>query len=69
FDMMRSEEGSLVIGDAETVAAKIRRWREVLGVNRFELHVSVGTLPHEKVLRSIDLLGTKVAPIVNETGD
>ena len=69
FDMMRSEEGSLVIGDAETVAAKIRRWREVLGVNRFELHISVGTLPHEKVLRSIELLGTKVAPIVNETGD
>lgn len=69
FDMMRSEEGSLVMGDAETVAAKIIRWREVLGVNRFEMHISVGTLPHEKVLRSIELLGTKVAPIVNEAGD
>lgn len=64
FEWMRSEEGSLVLGDPETVAAKILRWKEVLGVNRFELHVSVGTLPHEKVLRSIELLGTKVAPIV-----
>jgi hypothetical protein len=37
----------------------------LLGVNRFELHVSVGTLPHEQVLRSIELLGTEVVPIVN----
>jgi probable LLM family oxidoreductase len=65
FELMRAPEGSLVLGDVETVAAKILRWREVLGVDRFELHISVGTLPHEKVLRSIELLGTKVAPIVN----
>jgi probable LLM family oxidoreductase len=66
FDWMRSPEGSLVLGDPETVADKILRFKELLGVNRFELHISVGTLPHEKVLRSIELLGTKVAPIVNE---
>ena len=64
FDMMRGPEGSLVIGDPETVASKILRWKEVLGVSRFELHISVGTLPHEKVMRSIELLGTKVAPLV-----
>ena len=69
FEWMRSEEGSLVLGDVETVAAKILRWKEVLGVDRFELHVSVGTMPHDLVLRSIELLGTKVAPMVNqETG-
>jgi probable LLM family oxidoreductase len=66
FDWMRSPEGSLVLGDPATVAAKILRFKELLGVNRFELHISVGTLPHDKVLRSIELLGTKVAPIVNE---
>ncbi len=65
FDSMRSEEGSLVLGDVETVAAKILRWKQILGITRFELHISVGTMPHEKVLSSIDLLGTKVAPIVN----
>jgi len=67
FNWMRSPEGSLVLGDPETVAAKILRFKELLGVNRFELHVSVGTMPHDKVLRSIELLGTKVASIVNET--
>lgn len=64
FDLMRSPAGSLVLGDPETVAAKIIRWREVLGVNRFELHVSVGTLPHARVLNSIRLLGNEVAPLV-----
>lgn len=64
FDMMRQPEGSLVMGDPETVAAKILRWKEVLGVTRFELHISVGTLPHAKVRRSIELLGNKVAPLV-----
>ena len=64
YDMMRQPDGSLVVGDPQTVAAKIVRWKEVLGINRFELHVSVGTLPHEKVLRSIELLGTEVAPLV-----
>jgi probable LLM family oxidoreductase len=64
YDMMRQPEGSLVLGDPETVAAKILRWREVLGVTRFELHISVGTLAHEKVRRSIELLGNKVAPLV-----
>ena len=66
FDMMRGPEGSLVLGDPETVASKILRWKEVLGVSRFELHISVGTLPHEKVMRSIELLGTKVAPLVRD---
>jgi len=65
FDWLRSPEGSLVLGDPETVAAKILHFREVLGVNRFELHVSVGTLPHDQVLRSIEMLGVTVAPIVN----
>lgn len=69
FEMMRAPEGSLVLGDVETVAAKILRWREILGVTRFELHPSVGTVPHDKVLRAIELLGTKVGPIVNESGD
>jgi probable LLM family oxidoreductase len=64
YDAMRSRDGSLVVGDPETVASKILRWRDVLGVNRFELHVSVGTLPHHQVLRSIELLGTQVAPLI-----
>lgn len=61
FDAMRSPEGSLVLGDVDTVAAKIRYFREVLGIQRFMLHISVGTLPHDQVLAAIELLGTEVA--------
>ncbi|MGB7860902.1 MAG: LLM class flavin-dependent oxidoreductase [Acidimicrobiia bacterium] len=64
FDWMRSEEGSLVLGDPDTVARKILRWKDVLDIDRFELHVSVGTMPHETVKRSIELFGSKVGPIV-----
>lgn len=64
FDVMRGSNGSLVLGDPPAVAAKILRWREVLGIRRFMLHISVGTLPHEWVLRAIELLGTEVAPLV-----
>jgi probable LLM family oxidoreductase len=64
YDLMRGPDGSLVLGDAETVAAKIRRWKDVLGIDRFELHISVGSLPHEKVLRSIELLGTRVSQLI-----
>jgi alkanesulfonate monooxygenase SsuD/methylene tetrahydromethanopterin reductase-like flavin-dependent oxidoreductase (luciferase family) len=65
FDLMRGPEGSLVFGEVDAVAAKIIRMREVLGIERFMLHISVGTLPHDKVMRAIELFGTKVAPIVN----
>ena len=59
-----SPEGSLVFGGPEEVAEKIVRMRRVLGIERFMLHTSVGTMPHADVLRSIELLGTKVAPLV-----
>lgn len=64
FDALRSPQGSLVLGDPETVAQKINRYRDLLGIDRFMLHISVGTLPHEQVLRSIELLGTKVSTLV-----
>lgn len=64
FEMMRAPSGSLVLGDVETVAQKIRMLEDVLGIQRFMLHISVGTLPHDQVLRAIELLGTKVAPLV-----
>lgn len=64
YEAMRGPTGSLVLGDPETVADKISHLREVLGVERFMLHISVGTLPHAQVLNSIELLGNKVAPLV-----
>lgn len=65
YDAMRSPVGSLVVGDPATVATKILRMRQVLGIDRFMLHISVGTLPHAQVLRSIELLGTAVRELVD----
>lgn len=67
FDIMRSPEGSLVLGSPEEVAAKILRWREVLDIDRFMLHVSVGTMDHGAVLRSIELLATEVRGLVGHS--
>ncbi len=64
FDWMRGPEGSLVLGDPATVAAKIDRWREVLGITRFMLH-HAGRVDHADSLASIELLGTEVATRIN----
>lgn len=65
YDAARSLRGALYVGDPEYVAEKIILLRKNLGVTRFFLHVNVGTMPHRDVLRAIELLGTKVAPIVH----
>ena len=66
FDAARSLRGALYVGDPEFVAEKIILLRKNLGITRFFLHVNVGTMPHREVLRAIELLGTKVAPIVRK---
>ena len=59
YDWMAGPDGSLVVGDAATVATKIDRWREALGIDRFMLHnVGIG---HDAIMRSIRLLGTEVS--------
>jgi len=65
YDSARSLHGALYVGDSEYVAEKIILLHKNLGVTRFFLHVNVGTMPHREVLRAIELLGTKVAPIVH----
>ncbi|MBF6521936.1 LLM class flavin-dependent oxidoreductase [Nocardia farcinica] len=62
FDQLRAPAGSLVLGDPEQVTEKIAGIRDTLGLDRFMLHTSVGTLPPEKVRHTIELLGEKVAP-------
>lgn len=64
YDTARSLRGALYVGDPEYVAEKILLLRKNLGVTRFFLHVNVGTMPHRDIMRSIELLGTRVAPIV-----
>ena len=66
FDAARSLRGALYVGDPEYVAEKIVLLRRNLGVSRFFLHLNVGTMPHRELLRAIELLGTRVAPIVRK---
>lgn len=58
--------GSLYVGAAETVARKIARTVRALGLDRFEMKYSSGPLPHEALMRSIELYGTRVAPMVRD---
>lgn len=60
------ERGSLYVGSPETVAKKIAATVKALGVQRFELKYSAGTLSHAKMMTCIDLYGRKVAPMVRE---
>ena len=65
FDAVRGPTGALLIGDAEAVAEKILYVNEVLGgISRITFQMGVSTLPHEKMLRSIEILGTRVAHTV-----
>lgn len=66
FDSARSLEGALYVGDTETVAEKIIHLRKNVGITRFMLHVPVGSMPHDDVMKAIELLGKEVAPMVRE---
>lgn len=61
-----AEHGSLYVGSPETVARKIAKTAKALGISRFQLKYSAGPLPHEKLMRSIELYGRKVVPMVRE---
>jgi hypothetical protein len=59
--------GVRIIGDAEKVAEKILYVNEVLGgLSRVTSQMGVSALPHQKMLRSIELLGSRVAPNVRK---
>jgi probable LLM family oxidoreductase len=64
FDELRSPRGALVVGSPREVAEKILFQHEVFGHDRFMAQMSVGAMPHADVMRSIELMGTEVAPVV-----
>jgi probable LLM family oxidoreductase len=61
-----ADSGSIYVGSPETVAQKIAKTAKTLGLDRFDLKYSNGTLSHEKLMKSIELYGTVVAPRVRE---
>lgn len=69
FDAERSRRGALLVGNAQEVAEKILYEYGLFRNQRFLVQLSVGTMPHDKIMRAIELLGTEVAPLVRrETG-
>ena len=61
-----ADRGSLYVGAPETVARKIAATVKALGLSRFQLKYSAGPLPHDRLMRSIELYGRKVVPLVRD---
>ncbi len=66
FDATAGPTGALFVGSPETVATKIADVATTLGLSRFDLKYSAGTLPHELMMGSIERYGAEVAPRVRE---
>lgn len=66
FDQAIGPKGALLVGSPQQVVDKILYEHELFGHTRFMAQMSLGTMPHNKVLQAIELLGTRVAPEVNK---
>ena len=65
YDAESSFKGAIFAGSYEVIADRVRYLQSTLGATRLELQMDLSGVPQEQVLRSIELLGTKVAPLVN----
>ena len=66
FEAQRAPEGALLIGSAQEVIEKMLYEHELFGWDRFLLQLTVGPMPHAKVMHAIELYGTVVAPAVRK---
>jgi probable LLM family oxidoreductase len=67
FDAQLEPEGALLIGDPDTVAQKILRHSEALGgLSRVTFQMNAASLAHQKLMRSMELIGNRVIPAVHE---
>ena len=64
FEAERAPRGALLVGSAQEVIDKIMFEYELFHHDRFLMQMSVGTMPHAQIMRSIELFGTQVAPVV-----
>ncbi len=64
FEAMRSPAGALLVGNPQEVIDKILYEHELFRNERFLAQLTVGPMPHNKLMRAIELLGTEVAPVV-----
>jgi alkanesulfonate monooxygenase SsuD/methylene tetrahydromethanopterin reductase-like flavin-dependent oxidoreductase (luciferase family) len=66
YDEAATLRGANFVGSPQQVIEKILFQHEIFGHERFLVQFSVGPMPHEKIMRSIELFGTEVAPAVRE---
>ena len=66
FEAGASPEGAYFMGSPQQIIDKILMQHEWFHHARFGLQLSVGTLPHAKVMKAIELYGTVVKPAVNK---
>ena len=64
YDALRSPRGALAVGSPDEVAEKILFEHELFDHQRYIAQMSVGAVAHQDVMRSIELFGTRVAPVV-----
>lgn len=64
YEASSTLRGANFVGSPEEIIEKILFQHKIFGHQRLLLQLSVGTMPHDKVMRAIELLGTKVAPVV-----
>jgi probable LLM family oxidoreductase len=66
FEASRHLHGANFVGSPQEVIDKILYQYEIFGHQRFMMQMSVGSMPHRDVMRSIELYGTVVAPAVRK---
>ncbi|MDX2136667.1 MAG: LLM class flavin-dependent oxidoreductase [Chloroflexota bacterium] len=66
YDAAATLRGANCVGSPDDVIEKILFQHRIFGHQRFLLQLTVGSIEHDKVLRAIELMGTKVAPVVRE---
>ena len=66
FEYSRSPKGALMVGSVQEVIDKILYEYELFGNTRFLAQASIGNVPHNLVMKSIELFGDKVAPVIRE---
>lgn len=66
YDMGRTKNGHLIIGEVNESIEKILMLQELFGLTRFSAHMDVGGPSHTSLMKSIELFGTKIAPKVRE---
>jgi alkanesulfonate monooxygenase SsuD/methylene tetrahydromethanopterin reductase-like flavin-dependent oxidoreductase (luciferase family) len=63
---MRTPRGSLLVGSPQEMIDKILLAHELFGNDRYLVQLTVGSMPHARTMRAIELLGTVVAPAVRK---